>query len=71
MLPDLAYQPSFNYGYIIMLCTILLFFANNTRVLTAIVPPSVKTNKHQEWKWRNIATSFIHSLITGTGACLS
>uniref|UniRef100_A0A1B6CUI8 TLC domain-containing protein n=1 Tax=Clastoptera arizonana TaxID=38151 RepID=A0A1B6CUI8_9HEMI len=68
---NLDYSSSFNYGYIIVNFTTLLFFINNAYLLNAIIPLSATSNKHQEWKWRNIANSLIHSSVTGIGACIS
>lgn len=33
-----------------------------------LVPASASNTRQQRWKWRNVATSFIHSLITGLWA---
>lgn len=32
------------------------------------VPASASTTSQQRWKWKNVATSFVHSLITGVWA---
>lgn len=62
--------PGVNDAYVIVLVSVALFFCNNLLVLTKFVPTSAKTSKRQEWRWRNIANSFIHSFITGCGACI-
>ena len=33
-----------------------------------LAPQSACNTKQQKWKWRNVATSLIHSIITGTWA---
>ena len=35
-----------------------------------VVPATACQTSQQKWKWRNVATSFIHSLITGVWAIL-
>lgn len=43
------------------------------RLLNAVVrfqPATVQPARHKAWKWRNISTSLVHSLITGAGAVL-
>lgn len=62
--------PGVNDAYVIALVSVVLFFWNNLFLLTKLVPHSARTTKRQEWKWRNIANSFIHSFITGCGACI-
>ena len=37
-------------------------------VTDLLVPASASNTRQQRWKWRNVATSFIHSLITGIWA---
>lgn len=59
-----------NIGYIVAFITFILFYSNSFWILRAIVPNSARKTKHQEWKWRNIANSLIHSTITGCGACI-
>ncbi|XP_075218225.1 TLC domain-containing protein 2-like isoform X2 [Lycorma delicatula] len=59
-----------NIGYIVAFLSFLLFFSNSIWVLSAIVPTNARKSKHQEWKWRNIANSLVHSIITGCGACI-
>ena len=40
-----------------------------TNFLTGLlVPPTASQNPQQRWKWRNVATSLVHSVITGTWA---
>merc|ERR550539_2181633 len=40
-----------------------------TNILTRLlVPPAASDNQQQRWKWRNVATSLVHSLITGLWA---
>ncbi|RZF34375.1 hypothetical protein LSTR_LSTR008914 [Laodelphax striatellus] len=64
------FEENVNSGYVIAFITSLVFFTNSIWLLSALVPKSARDNKHQEWKWRNIANSFIHSSITGCGACV-
>ena len=33
-----------------------------------LVPPAASSNQQQRWKWRNVATSLVHSVITGMWA---
>ena len=33
-----------------------------------VVPLQASQSKQQKWKWRNVATSFVHSLVTGIWA---
>jgi len=47
------------------------FFAGTNVLLKQVTPSSAKSNHTQSWKWRNIATSFIHSFLTGVWALLS
>ncbi|XP_043200103.1 TLC domain-containing protein 2-like [Amphibalanus amphitrite] len=35
-----------------------------------LVPASARKTTIQAWKWKNVSVSFLHSLITGTGACV-
>ena len=35
-----------------------------------LVPVQASQTVQQKWKWRNVATSFVHSLITGLWAPL-
>ncbi|KAL1140159.1 hypothetical protein AAG570_000091 [Ranatra chinensis] len=59
-----------NFGYLITFVSFCLFYLNNWYLLTALTPKSASTAKYQQWKWRNIANSLVHSSITGCGACL-
>lgn len=59
-----------NIGYVVAFISCLLFYSNSIWILSAIVPDSARKNKHQEWKWRNIANSLIHSMLTGLGSCI-
>merc|ERR1712063_47288 len=49
----------------------ICFFAGTNVLLKQVTPISARTNHTQSWKWRNIATSFIHSFLTGVWALLS
>jgi len=49
----------------------ICFFAGTNVLLKQVTPSSAKNNVTQSWKWRNIATSFIHSFLTGIWALLS
>ena len=40
-------------------------------VTDLLVPASASNTRQQRWKWRNVATSFIHSLITGLWALMA
>uniref|UniRef100_A0A1B6EW31 TLC domain-containing protein n=1 Tax=Cuerna arida TaxID=1464854 RepID=A0A1B6EW31_9HEMI len=62
--------PGVNDAYIVVILSMILFFCNNIWTLKLIVPTSARTSRRQEWKWRNIANSMIHSMITGCGACV-
>lgn len=48
----------------------ICFFAGTNVLLKQVTPISARTNHTQSWKWRNIATSFIHSFLTGVWALL-
>ena len=40
-----------------------------TNLITRLlVPPAASSNQQQRWKWRNVATSLVHSVITGLWA---
>ena len=48
-------------------CGVITFVLVNS-ITDLLVPASASNTKQQRWKWRNVATSFIHSLITGLWA---
>lgn len=64
------YFDKYSYGYLTIVSSSLLFYANNYWLMKFYTPEIVKNNAKREWKWRNIANSLIHSFITGLGACL-
>ena len=45
-----------------------LTFALLNLATAALVPASASSSPQQRWKWRNVATSLVHSVITGTWA---
>ena len=46
----------------------LVTFVLVNSITDILVPASASNTRQQRWKWRNVATSFIHSLITGIWA---
>lgn len=62
--------PGINDAYFGVALSFTLFICNNIWILPMLVPKSARTSQRQMWKWRNIANSFIHSFITGCGACI-
>jgi len=59
-----------NEAYVVVTLSLLLFSLNNIWILKLFIPKSARVSARQEWKWRNIANSLIHSVITGCGACI-
>ncbi|XP_054270146.1 TLC domain-containing protein 2-like [Macrosteles quadrilineatus] len=59
-----------NDAYVVVTVSLFLFVCNNVWILKLLVPKSARISKRQQWKWRNIANSLIHSVITGCGACV-
>ena len=57
-----SYQTVITIGFIT--------FATVNFLTKYIVPPQASQTVQQRWKWRNVATSFLHSLITGIWAPL-
>merc|ERR1719461_1889673 len=45
-----------------------LTFALLNLATAALVPASASSSAQQRWKWRNVATSLVHSVITGSWA---
>ena len=43
-------------------------FAVVNIVTRHLVPPTACQTQQQRWKWRNVATSLVHSIITGIWA---
>ena len=46
-------------------------FALVNQLCGLLVPSSANNSSQQSWKWRNVATSFVHSVITGLWALLT
>ncbi|XP_063221074.1 TLC domain-containing protein 2-like [Bacillus rossius redtenbacheri] len=57
-----------NLGYVWASVSTVAFITTNL-LLRSVVPQSARNTKQQEWKWRNTANSFLHSVITGIWAC--
>ena len=54
--------------YKTVIATGFLTFSAVNYLTRFVIPDSACQNPQQSWKWRNVATSFLHSLITGIWA---
>jgi hypothetical protein len=52
-----------NYRLVVLLGFVT--FATTNFVARFVVPESASKTFQQRWKWKNVATSLIHSIITG------
>jgi len=55
----------------LVICAGAVFFSLVNRVAGWLVPGTVCQTQQQKWKWRNVATSLVHSAITGIWAPLA
>ena len=54
--------------YKTVIATGFLTFSAVNFLTRFVIPDSACQSPQQSWKWRNVATSFLHSLITGIWA---
>jgi len=54
--------------YKTVIATGFITFSTVNFLTRFVIPDSACQNPQQSWKWRNVATSFLHSLITGIWA---
>ena len=59
-----------NYYNIVTISSFILFNVNALIFLPKLAPRSAKKTPEQLWKWRNIANSLIHSILSGFGAMI-
>lgn len=59
-----------NLYKVVIATSFLLFNVNALVVLPKLAPSTAKKTPEQLWKWRNIANSLIHSILSGFGALI-
>ena len=65
---DLTLPAVDSCDYKTVIATGFITFSTVNFLTRFVIPDSACQNPQQSWKWRNVATSFLHSLITGIWA---
>lgn len=59
-----------NFYNVVVATSFLVFNLNALLILPKLAPNSARKTPGQLWKWRNIANSLIHSILSGVGAMI-